>query len=76
MEKHIAMRRLYMGAGQHIDRGDEVTDLSPAELERLKASGAVREGKAERPPANKAAPKPDNKADASDDKPGTRKASK
>lgn len=64
MTDYIARRRLYLGAGSFHEKDQKVTGLSPAEADRLVASGAiVKEAakKAEPQPENKLEPEHENK---------------
>lgn len=55
MSEFIAKRRLYLGAGQYVEKDAAAPDMTPAERERLLASGAIAKAPA------KAAPKHENK---------------
>ena len=55
MTEYVAKRRLYLGAGNYIEKGEPVEDLTPAEREPLVASGAVVKASPKQPaPKSKA----------------------
>lgn len=59
MPEFVAKRRLYLGAGQFVEKDAVAPDMTPAERERLLASGAI--GKAAPKHENKIEDAPENK---------------
>ena len=64
MSEFTAKRRLYLGAGAYIEKGEPVAGLNKGESDRLRATGAIikaRGQKAEPQPENKMEEAPENK---------------
>lgn len=61
MADYIANRRLYRGAGEYIEKGQPVGDVSAADKKRLLDRGVISERKKEPVAENKMKPAPANK---------------
>lgn len=56
MADYTVKRRLYLGAGQWAEKGSTAPDMTPAERERLVASGAISKARSSVDSEGEAAP--------------------